>query len=90
MRRSRLIQAYHEVFNGGESANMVLHHLMKENHMLSSTHIQGERTHDSAFREGERNVVLKILGVLKVSPAEMEKMASEARYYKIEDENYDR
>ncbi len=57
------IQAYQSVFSGPEG-ELVLEDLIKTHHLLGST-FDGDTT-KTVFREGERNVVLRILKILKM------------------------
>lgn len=57
------LKAYHKVFSGPEG-ELVLSDLMKTHYMLGST-FDGDTT-KIIFREGERNVVLRILKLLKM------------------------
>lgn len=82
---SDLYAAYQAVFNDSPEAQMVLHDLMRVGNVLRSSYIQGERSHDTAFNEGQRNLVLRILAMKNVSPADIEKMAAEAQYYRLQD-----
>ncbi len=56
------IQKYQRVFSGPEGQE-VLDDLMRTHHMMGTT-FDGDTT-KTIFREGERNVVLRILGILK-------------------------
>lgn len=57
------ILAYQEVFSG-PTGEIVLEDLMKNHHFLGTT-FDGDAT-KTVFREGERNVVLRILAMLKM------------------------
>lgn len=60
-----LTRAYRNVFKTKEG-EMVLHDLMKVHHVMS-TSFTGDAT-QVIFREGERNVLLRIMGILKTDP----------------------
>jgi hypothetical protein len=57
------IQKYQRVFSGPEGQE-VLDDLIRTHHVMSTT-FDGDPT-KTIFREGERNVVLRILGILKM------------------------
>lgn len=86
--KARLVQAAQKVFDS-EEGRILLHHLIRQGHFLQSSYVQGERPNDTAFREGERNMVLQIMALLKMSPKDVEKLSEEAQYYTIGD-SYDR
>ena len=65
---------YHEVFKS-EKGKRVLHDLMETSHVLSSSF--DPNPYEMARMEGERNVVLRILQILKVSPLQYENMIRE-------------
>jgi hypothetical protein len=54
---------YKTVF-GSEAGQRVLYDLMKNNYLLSPTYTTN--LHEMALREGSRNVVLRIMSILKV------------------------
>ena len=55
--------AYDQTF-GSDWGKAVLDDLMRSCHVLEPTYVQGD-THESAFREGQRQVALYILSTLK-------------------------
>ena len=57
--RSKLVNDYRAVFES-PSGVQVLNHLSKKFNLSTSTFTQGD-THMTAFREGQRNVILTIL-----------------------------
>ena len=63
VKQLRRVTAYQEIFETS-AGQIVLHDLMKTHHMLNSSF--DENTHQSARKEGERNVVLRILSLLQV------------------------
>lgn len=67
--------SYQQTFNT-EHGRRVVYDLMKVCHMLSPSYVQGD-AYQSAFREGERNVCLRILTALKISPEELRERMKE-------------
>ncbi len=61
---------YQKVF-GDPIGKKVLQDMMSEHFMLKSTHVKGD-PYTSALHEGERNVMLRLLSVLKIDPKELE------------------
>lgn len=57
-------QDYRRAF-GGESGQRVLRDLMRRHFVLTSTQIAGD-SHESAFNEGRRAVVLDIMATMRV------------------------
>ncbi len=70
------ITAYQEVFNS-EMGKIVLYDLMKAHYMLSSSFDENVTQH--ARKEGERNVVLRILATLQVDATELAKKYKDLR-----------
>lgn len=62
------IEAYQALFSTADGT-LVLEDLMQTHHMLSSTYT-GDAT-QILIREGERNVVLRILTILKTNPKQL-------------------
>jgi len=62
-----------------EHGKKVLHDLMNAHGMLSSTY--REASHDMAYREGERNVILRIFSILKTDMNVLEQSITEAHDY---------
>jgi hypothetical protein len=62
--------SYQATFNSLEGQKVLLD-MMKEHHMLSSSFCKDP--YDSAFKEGERAVVLRILSILKVNVDDLAK-----------------
>lgn len=61
---ANLVHAYKEVFDT-ENGKQVLYDLMKNHFILTPIFGKGLEPHEIFAREGERNVVLKILSLLK-------------------------
>jgi hypothetical protein len=62
--------SYQATFTSVEGEKVLLD-LMKNHHMMGSTFCKDP--YDSAFREGERAVVLRILSILKINVEELAK-----------------
>lgn len=67
--------SYQAVFTSVEGEK-VLNDLMKEHHIMGSTFCKDP--YDSAFKEGERAVVLRILSILKINVEELAKRIDKA------------
>lgn len=67
---------YHHVFSSVEGKR-VLHDMMKAHYVLSTTHVPNDMV-ATAHNEGERNAVIRILAILKVTPAKMQRLMEEA------------
>lgn len=62
---SQRVQAYHKCFSGPDGA-LVLNDLMRVHSVLNSTFTGN--VNETLLKEGERNVVLRILTILKTNP----------------------
>lgn len=69
-----LVMHYKKTF-GTESGKAVLHDLMKNCHVLGSAF--SKDPHEAAFKEGSRNVVLKIMHMLDVDPNKLDEVIKE-------------
>lgn len=65
----QILKDYQSTF-GSIEGKKILYHLMQMNHVLGSCMVAGD-PYQSAFKEGERNVILKILAILKQDPAKI-------------------
>jgi hypothetical protein len=65
---------YQTVFNTPEGQK-VLWDMMSNHHMIGSTF--SKDTHEMALKEGERNVVLRIMQILKIDVASLAKRIEE-------------
>jgi hypothetical protein len=74
-RRSQLVRDYQHVF-GSVAGQRVLHDLMHVGHMLRPTYVVKDRD-QMTLREGERNMVLRILTILKTDPEKLREMIEE-------------
>ncbi len=74
-RRLATIEDYKSTFSS-KSGEKVLWDLMREHHMISPT--MDVNTHDTAFREGQRNVVLRILQLMKTDTKKLLKIIEQA------------
>lgn len=61
----------YKVFFGTSEGKEVLYDLMKSSNMLQSSF--STDPYEMAFNEGQRNVVLRILTILKTDPMELKK-----------------
>ena len=78
---AQVIAAYKDIFSS-QSGKIVLHDLMKKGHMLKSTYAPTD-PYSSAFQEGERNIVLKIMSNLEFTETQLSDMMSEAKQYTV-------
>lgn len=76
-----LYAAYRDVFDT-PSGKLVLHHLMRQGNVLTSSFVQND-PNSTAFHEGQRNIVLLILAMMNVTPQQVEELAVEAHYYQV-------
>lgn len=67
---------YQAVFNT-EVGKRVLYDLVKHHNVLNSTFDKDPHVH--AFKEGERNTVLRILTLLKVDPVQLDQLIEKGR-----------
>ena len=67
---------YHRTFNT-EPGKKVLYDLIKAHCMMSTTFVKGD-PQESAMREGERQVVIRILSKLSINIKEFHKLIEEA------------
>jgi hypothetical protein len=70
---------YQKVFND-PIGKKVLHDMMHEHFLLKPTFVKGD-PHQSALHEGERNVILRLLAILKVDPMLLEQKLKESEGY---------
>lgn len=70
---------YQKVF-GDLIGKKVLRDMMQEHFMLKPTFVKGD-PYQTAFNEGERNVMLRLLAVLKIDPKELEQRIQEGEGY---------
>lgn len=70
-KKARLIQAYREVFST-DAGKEVLHDLAKTFHVYHST--MDSNSHELAYREGERSVVIRILRTIEQDPFELDRL----------------
>lgn len=74
-KHAALVQDYKRVFTS-VSGKRILQDLMVTHGIFSSSFREGD-PHLTAFQEGERNVVLRILAKLKIDTEEFSKMLEE-------------
>ena len=70
------LEAYHSVFTS-PNGKIVLNDMMKAHFVLQTTHVPMDAV-ATAHNEGERNAVIRILSILKVTPQKMQRMMEEA------------
>jgi hypothetical protein len=73
------ISDYQKTFND-PIGKKVLYDMMQEHFMLKSTFVKND-THATAMHEGERNVVLRLMTILKMDPKQIEQKISESEGY---------
>jgi hypothetical protein len=69
-RSIKVLESYRKVFTGPEGEK-VLFDLMKNHHVLSSTFSGQTSDRDVFLREGERNVILRIMSILKIDTKQL-------------------
>jgi len=79
------IRSYRKVF-GTREGQHVLHDLMSCCHMLHPSFVKDP--YEAAFREGERNAVLRILTLINEDPAKLEARIKALEESRKEDEEY--
>jgi hypothetical protein len=67
---------YQAVFNT-ESGKRVLYDLLKQHNVLQSTFDKDPNVH--AFKEGERNTVLRILTILKMDAVQLDQLIEKGK-----------
>lgn len=75
----------YQITFGSLHGRRVLTNLMKAHYMLGPCFVKGD-SHESALREGERNVILRIFTLLKEDPIALLKRIEAAEREKDEDE----
>lgn len=79
----KLVKDYQSVFNNEVGRN-VLYDLMNQHNILSSTF--DDNAIEMARQEGERNVILRVLSLLKESPMKLlERINEHEKTYKVSD-----
>jgi hypothetical protein len=63
-----------------EQGRRVLSDLIAEHYVMNSTYVKGD-PQDLAFREGQRQVVLRMLAIMKVDPTEIQQKIEESDRY---------
>lgn len=80
--KRRLAQAYHNVFTNSEDGKIVLHDLLRAGHYFRGVW-DADSDRKTSFMNGERNMVLRILGYVNMTDEEITRLAQEAKYYQI-------
>lgn len=75
--RYAVIRAYKDLF-ATPSGKIVFHDLLKQTHLLKTSFAAGN-SDVTAFKEGERNIGLKILANIGYDEKELQKLYQEAR-----------
>ena len=78
------LKAYQTFFTS-EYGKQVLWDMIAAHHVMSSTFVKLDPL-EMAMREGERNVILRILTILKTKPEKLTKLLEEADAY--QDQNF--
>ncbi|WP_022729769.1 hypothetical protein [Fodinicurvata sediminis] len=81
----RLRRAYKRVFAGNDGA-LVLGDLCEQGNLNAQVHMPGD-PQETAFRDGQRRMALRILGFLNMSEADAQKLARQATIH--EEESFD-
>jgi len=81
----RLSEAYSRLF-ASDDGKRVLSDLLRRFHALGPTFVEGSPDL-SAFREGERNVILYILTRLRMTEADYEKIVQEQPWIETEEKH---
>lgn len=71
-----MIFAYQEVF-GTEKGKLVLRDLMNTFHVFDSS--MSDTPEETAFKEGERSVVLRIFKTINIDPEQLDKLVKEGQ-----------
>ena len=71
-----MIMDYQKLFNTVHGKR-VLYDLMNHHQVLSSSY--SKEASETAFKEGERNVILRIMSLLEMDPREMRKQLKKAK-----------
>lgn len=66
------VKSYKITF-GSKHGLEVLHDLIKSHHVLNSVYVKGD-PYETHLREGERNVVLRIMSLLQIDPIKLEEL----------------
>lgn len=71
-----VVKAYQEIF-ATDNGKLVMEDLKLAHHMMSSTYRKDMSDKELAFREGERNVVLRILHILSQDIVQLQERAAQ-------------
>lgn len=84
----KLIRSYQRLFDkDNPDAHVILNHLADSCHMFQSTFLGSGERDEMLFQEGERNVFLRILTYLNLSPEELLEKYHEEEDVEVTDEN---
>lgn len=63
-----------------EQGKRVLYDMIANHHVMNSTYVKGDAV-DMAFREGQRQVILRILATMKVDTTKIQQLIEESDNY---------
>lgn len=78
-RKLSQLKDYKRTFSS-EQGQRVLMDLISAHHVMGSTYVKGDAI-DMAFREGQRQVILRIMTIMKYEPDQVAKTIREADQY---------
>jgi hypothetical protein len=81
-RQEELIKSYKRLFES-EDGQVVLYDMMQAGHMLAHNHSSDPYT--SAFKEGERNAILRVLTILET---DIHKLREQMKQYSAQREQW--
>lgn len=82
--KRRLRKAYVDLF-ASEDGQLVLHDLMRSSGVLKSVFVPG-KPDVTIFKQGEQNIVLRILALANYKESDMNTLVEDSRSYIIKDE----
>lgn len=74
-RQVAIAQSYKQVF-GTPEGKRVLNDILKHAHVIEPSYIRGD-AHETSYREGERNMALRLLAMLNIDIQELQKRIQE-------------
>lgn len=74
--RTQRLKDYRKLFSS-DVGKRVLNDLIAQHYVMSSTYVRGDAL-DMAFREGQRNVILRIMSVMNYDAEKVDKMIKES------------
>lgn len=73
---------YEQIFES-EAGKRILADMVRYAHILHPTYVKGD-SHQTAFREGERNMVLRILSIIGQKPEQFIENVNDVKEYKYD------